>query len=98
MKLTSYKGKVSRVAAGGSSLGARTTVPGYVNPSGQQVVESTGMRSTTRDGQVIYRMRCRACGLQYGANGIDVKARTCPGCQGGSKGEPLVEKPAGLFS
>ncbi|SEG13094.1 hypothetical protein SAMN05421819_1892 [Bryocella elongata] len=94
MKLTSYQGKVSRVGADK----ARTTVPGYVNPRGQRVLERTGARSTTFPGQVIYRLKCKDCALEYGANGCDIHARTCPGCQSGSKGEPLVEKPAGLFS
>lgn len=97
LKLTSYRGKERR-PTGGASLGARTTVPGFVNAKGQQVVERTGARSTTFPGQIIYRMKCRGCSHEYGSNGCDIHARSCPSCQQGTAGEPLTEKPAGLFS
>jgi hypothetical protein len=71
---------------------AVTTEPGYKNGRGQVVVESTGARSVKRPGQVIYRLRCSACGLEYGANGMEVDRRCCPGCQGGEAGEVLREK------
>lgn len=86
-----------RSAPGGKALEARTTVPGFVNRRQQEVIERTGARSTSFPGQVIYRMKCRGCGLEYGANGCDVHARTCPGCQQGTAGEPLPERPATLF-
>ena len=96
MKLTSFQGK--KRSPNSKTLEARTTLPGFVNPRAQEVLHSTGARSTTRDGQVIYRMKCRGCSLEYGANGCDVHARTCPGCQQGTPGEPLPERPATLFS
>jgi hypothetical protein len=96
MKLTAYQGKGR--AGGSKGRSAPTTTPGWVNTRGQEVVERTGSASATFPGQVVYRLRCRQCAHEYGANGIDVKARTCPKCQGGAKGEPLVERPLGLFS
>ncbi len=88
MKLT-YTGVKGSGIKGGKR--AVTTEPGFRNGRGQVVVGSTGARSTSRAGQVIYRMRCSFCGLEYGANGIDVHGRCCPGCQGGETGEPLRE-------
>lgn len=86
MKLTSPGIKGPGSARGKRSL---TTEPGFVNDRRQRVVERTGARSTTRDDQTIYRMRCGACGFEYGANGIDIHARCCPSCQNGEAGEPL---------
>jgi hypothetical protein len=49
-------------------------------------------------GQVVYRLRCGKCGNEYGCNGMDIKARRCPQCQGGVAGEVLRENAqAGLF-
>jgi hypothetical protein len=77
--------------------GARTTLPGFENLHGQTVVNRTGAPSTTFPGQVIYRLKCGRCGFEYGANGCDVHARRCPGCQEGKGGEPLREAQGGLF-
>jgi hypothetical protein len=73
-----------------------TTQPGYLNPNKQLVIAATGARSTTRDRQSIYHLRCTACRHDYGCNGMDIKARLCPNCQSGSKGEPLRD-PAPMF-
>lgn len=83
--------------AKGSGARALTTAPGFVNPNHQEVVERTGFGSTSFAGQVIYRMRCRGCSMEYGANGCDIHARRCPGCQEGVAGEPLRERSVGLF-
>lgn len=93
LKLTSYQGKTSKQSADR----ARTTVPGFLNRKSQLVVERTGAPSTSFRGQVIYRMKCRGCGLEYGSNGCDIHDRSCPGCQQGTAGEPLPERTAGLF-
>ncbi len=71
--------------------GARavTTEPGYKNPNRQIVVNKNGAPSTTRDNQIVYRLRCELCQHEYGCNGMDIKARLCPKCQGGTAGEPL---------
>ena len=76
---------------------APTLVPGARNGNGQVLVGDTGWPSESRAGQRVYRMRCQTCGLEYGANGIDVDKRLCPGCGGGTKGERLRERGAGLF-
>ncbi|MES2392069.1 MAG: hypothetical protein V4555_10540 [Acidobacteriota bacterium] len=93
MKLTGYAGKAKKVAV----QEARTVIPGFVNGRGQEVVERTGAASGSGRGQVVYRMRCRGCGGEYGANGCDVWSRRCPLCQGGAPGEVLREKVGGLF-
>jgi hypothetical protein len=105
MKLTGYAGKrvAGRRSSGGSSESRagksepRTAIPGFVNGRGQEVVERTGAPSGSFAGQVVYRMKCRGCGGEYGANGCDVHARRCPLCQGGRPGEALREKVGGLF-
>ena len=76
---------------------APTLVPGTRNGNGQVLIGDTGWASGSRAGQRVYRMRCSACGLEYGANGIDVEKRACPGCGGGRQGERLRERGAGLF-
>jgi len=79
---------------GTSSVGnpiAQTTAPGFRNPNAQVVIASTGARSTTRDSQTIYHLRCGRCSHDYGCNGMDIKARLCPACQAGTAGEPLRE-------
>lgn len=70
---------------------AQTTEPGFQNPNGQIVVSSTGAASAVREAQVIYKLRCSRCRNEYGCNGMDIKARLCPKCQGGVPGEPLRE-------
>jgi hypothetical protein len=67
----------------------RTTDPGYENPNGQVVVRNTGLPGTDF-GQHIYELRCKHCGLSYGANGSDIHERKCPKCQGGRPGFPLA--------
>ena len=91
MKLTSPPGPPRRVSAR-SSARALTTEPGFVNGNKQKVVASTGAASSTRDNQTIYRLHCNACGEEYGCNGMDIKSRLCPFCQGGAPGEPLREQ------
>jgi hypothetical protein len=76
---------------------AQTTTPGFTNPNKQTVIRDTGARSTTRDAQSIYELRCEYCQHRYGSNGIDVKARRCPKCQSGAEGEPLREAAPTLF-
>ena len=76
---------------------APTTTPGYENENGQVVLSDTGFPSQTRTGQRIYRLRCRHCGHEYGANGIDVEKRLCPGHQGGTQGERLRDPGPTLF-
>jgi len=88
MKLTPPTG---RGRASASNTFARTTAPGFRNPNGQVVIAATGARSTNRDGQTIYHLRCSKCGNDYGCNGMDIKGRCCPRCQDGVEGEPLRE-------
>ena len=68
-----------------------TTSPGFVNPNKQKVIARTGARSTSREHQSIYHLRCGVCSFDYGCNGLDIKARCCPHCQTGAPGEPLRE-------
>lgn len=93
MKLTAYRGKEKKA----TPKRTPTTDPGFTNRRGQVVIESTGVPSTTFRGQLIYRLRCRACAHEYGSNGCDIHTRNCPKCQGGKPGEPLREKAAELF-
>jgi hypothetical protein len=88
MKLTPPTG---RGRASGGSTFARTTAPGFRNPNGQVVIAATGARSTARDNQMVYHLRCSKCGYDYSCNGMDIKGRCCPRCQSGVGGEPLRE-------
>ena len=81
-----------------SSTRAATAEPGFRNTNHQVVIARTGAPSTSRDRQVIYHLRCAACGHDYGCNGLDIKTRRCPRCQSGTPGEPLREPQPGLFS
>jgi hypothetical protein len=85
----------------GRRLAARrnfqTTAPGYENANQQRVISATGAPSDMRRGQAIYRMECGSCRYIYGCNGVDIKARLCPGCQGGCPGETLREPSLRLF-
>lgn len=74
-----------------------TTLPGYVNSHGQEVVRDTGFPSGTFSGQRVYELRCRHCGHRYGANGCDIHNRRCPSHQNGMAGERLREAAARLF-
>ena len=82
----------------GRQMRYRSTDPGYVNGNGQIVVARTGFPSESRQGQIVYRMRCGACGFQYGSTGIDIAKRLCPRHQGGVKGELLREVSPQLFA
>ena len=93
MRLTGYAGKVKA----GRATKAVTTIPGFVNGKGQEVVARTGMRSTSFAGQVIYKLRCRGCSAEYGSNGCDISERKCPECQGGVKGGRWWSWGWGLF-
>ena len=66
-----------------------TTEPGFVNPRDQEVLRRTNLRGTDHL-QYTYVLRCRHCGLEYGANGSDIHLRRCPACQGGQPGLPIV--------
>ena len=81
------------------SAGARTptTEPGFVNPNRQVVERATGAASGVRRNQAVYTLRCRDCGFGYGCNGLDIKERRCPACQGGVAGEAVQERQPGLF-
>lgn len=48
---------------------------GYTNPNGQTVV---GKMDPGDRHQVIYVLKCEACGLEYGARGSDVFDLRCP--------------------
>lgn len=90
MKLTSPSGPPRRACV--RAARAITTEPGFVNSNKQKVMASTGAASSTRDNQTIYRLHCNACRAEYGCNGMDIKSRLCPYCQGGVPGEPLREQ------
>ena len=62
-----------------------TTRPGYRNRNGQVVIGPTGLPGTDHN-QLVYRLCCGRCGLNYGANGSDIHARKCPYCGGGRPG------------
>ncbi len=93
MELRAFYGVGRRVKASA----ARTTIPGFVNLNRQEVMSNTGAPSKSFRGQVIYKLRCRDCKGEYGANGRDIHHRRCPKCQGGEVGEVLREQAAGLF-
>ena len=66
---------------------SNTTKTGYVNKHGQANLGSTGRPG--HHNQTVYRMKCRACGYVYGANGADIFQKKCPKCQGGAAGPGL---------
>ena len=74
-----------------------TTEPGFTNANGQAVERATGAPSAARPGQFVYGLRCGKCGHTYGCNGLDIKDRCCPFCQGGVPGEAVREPQPGLF-
>ena len=96
MRLTHPTGP-SRSARPRAGLRTPTTEPGFVNPNRQVVERATGAPSLTRPSQSVYALRCRDCGHVYGCNGLDVKERRCPACQGGVAGEPLRDPQPTLF-
>lgn len=59
-----------------------TTQMGFENPNGQVNRGPHGLAGTDHNPQ-LYRMECRHCEAVYAANGSDVHARKCPGCQRG---------------
>ncbi len=65
-----------------------TTVPGYVNRNGQEVVRATALPATDHR-QRVYELLCDSCGHRYGSNGSDNFQRKCPRCQGGAPGLSL---------
>ena len=95
MKLTARPRAGSPVR---SAARAATAEPGFRNSNGQVVIARTGAPSVSRSSQVIYHLRCSACGHDYGCNGLDIKARRCPHCQSGAPGEPLREPQPTLFA
>ncbi len=97
MRLTRPTGPPRRGAGPRRGPRTPTTEPGFANPNRQVVERGTGAPSATRPAQTIYALRCGDCGFRYGCNGLDVKERRCPACQGGVAGEPLAERPATLF-
>lgn len=58
---------------------------GYVNRNDQENLGHRGVPGTDH-GQLAYRMKCRACAHEYGANGTDIFQRKCPNCQQGRSG------------
>jgi len=79
------KKKATRQASLRSSSGRKTTKPGYVNKNMQEVVKPTDLPGNDHN-QVVYVMKCGACGNQYGVNGSDIWQRKCPACGGGAAG------------
>lgn len=71
----------------GAMSAGYSTVEGFMNGNGQQVVRRTD-RPGTDHLQVVYVLRCTACGHIYGANGSDIHLRRCPECQDGRPGLP----------
>ncbi len=97
MRLTQPTRSPGRASATRPGARAPTTEPGFINPNRQVVERATGAPSLTRPGQTIYALHCRDCHYIYGCNGLDVKERRCPACQGGVPGEPLREAQPSLF-
>ena len=62
-----------------------STVEGFTNGNGQQVVRRTD-RPGTDHLHVVYVLSCTVCRHVYGANGSDIHRRRCPNCQGGRPG------------
>ena len=98
MRLTRPTLAPGRAAAGRNGTRTPTTEPGFINPNRQVVERSTGAPSLARHGQSVYALRCRDCHHSYGCNGLDIKERCCPVCQGGVPGEPLREDQPSLFA
>ena len=97
MRLTPPRTPSRKAAGTRATARTPTTEPGFVNPNRQVVERATGAPSGTRTGQTVYALRCRDCGGVYGCNGLDIKERRCPACQGGTAGEPLREPQPTLF-
>ena len=97
MQLTRPTGPPRRRKNSRTTMRTPTTEPGFTNPNRQIVERATGAPSVSRTGQNIYALRCRDCGHTYGCNGLDIKERRCPACQGGVAAEPLREPQPSLF-
>lgn len=69
----------------GAMSAGYSTVEGFTNDNGQQVVRRTD-RPGTDHLQVVYVLRCTECEHTYGANGSDIHRRRCPECQRGRPG------------
>jgi len=67
------------------SGGKATTEPGYVSKNNQEVLRKTDLAGNHHN-QVVYVLRCKTCGHEYGANGADIWLRRCPSCDGGAPG------------
>jgi hypothetical protein len=67
------------------SSSGKTTEKGYVNRNGQEVLRGTDLAGNDHN-QVVYVLKCQACGNRYGANGSDIWQRRCPDCGGGAAG------------
>lgn len=97
MRLTRPTLAPGRAAGRRSGPRAPTTEPGFTNPNRQAVERATGAPSLTRPGQAVYALHCGVCHHLYGCNGLDIKERRCPACQGGVPGELLRESQSSLF-
>lgn len=62
-----------------------TTTIGYVNRNGQMNRGHRGKAGNAHF-QLAYKMYCKHCRAEYGANGADIHLRKCPVCQGGAAG------------
>ncbi|PPQ36146.1 hypothetical protein CH337_20955 [Rhodoblastus acidophilus] len=61
---------------------------GDVNRNNQVLVEKTNLPGNDHN-QYVWRLHCRDCGHDYGANGSDFHLRRCPRCDGGAPGLPV---------
>lgn len=62
---------------------SNTARPGYVNRNRQLVLHRTEERGNDHN-QYVYKMRCKSCEQEFGANGSDIWQRRCPSCGGGA--------------
>jgi hypothetical protein len=60
-----------------------TTRVGYKNRNGQINIGPLNLPGTDHN-QMLYRMRCGHCMMDYAANGSDIFQRRCPHCQDGA--------------
>ena len=97
MQLRSPTRRPGRLATASAGPRTPTTEPGFANPNRQVVERATGAASNVRRSQTVYALRCRDCNFGYGCNGLDIKERRCPACQGGVPGESVQERQPGLF-
>lgn len=79
------KRRSNRPLSRGLSAAGTTTKSGYVNKNGQEVLKATDIPGNDHN-QVVYVMKCNACGNRYGVNGSDIWQRKCPSCGGGAAG------------